>query len=314
MAIQEHFPVMAGEVMRALNIQESGTYVDATFGRGGHTRAILERLGPKGRVLAIDRDPESCAAARSLFPTETRLTVVHAPFSKLSEILHTRKICQHVIGILFDLGVSSTQLDQPNRGFSFSHSGPLDMRMDPTQGETAARWLASVEEKDLSRVLRERGEERFARRIARRIVRQRDVMPIRTTAALSKLVADVIPTRERGKNPATRSFRAIRMQVNSELDELKSVLPQAVDALAARGRLVVISFHSLEDRLVKKFLRTASSGDVYPPDLPVTYDRMRPLLRVVGKPLRPTASEVTANTRSRSAILRIAEKLDLAAQ
>ena len=302
---------MVGEVMQALNVQDSGTYVDATFGRGGHTRAILECLGPEGRVLAIDRDPEACAASRNLFPAETRLTVVHAPFSDLSKILHARNLAQRVIGIVLDLGVSSTQLDQPQRGFSFSRTGPLDMRMDPTYGETAAEWLARVGEKDLYHVLRELGEERFARRIARQVVQQREETSICTTTTLSKLVADVIPTRERSKHPATRSFQAIRMHVNRELDELESVLPQAVDALIARGRLVVISFHSLEDRLVKRFMRKAASGDSYPPDLPVTHDRLRPTLRKVGKPLRPTISEVAVNARSRSAILRTAEKLDL---
>jgi 16S rRNA (cytosine1402-N4)-methyltransferase len=304
---------MVGEVMQALNVQDSGTYVDATFGRGGHTRAILECLGPEGRVLAIDRDPEACAASRNLFPAETRLTVVHAPFSDLSKILYARNLAQHVIGIVLDLGVSSTQLDQPQRGFSFSRPGPLDMRMDPTHGETAAEWLARVGEKDLYHVLRELGEERFARRIARQVVQQREETSICTTTMLSKLVADVIPTRERSKHPATRSFQAIRMRVNRELDELESVLPQAVDALTARGRLVVISFHSLEDRLVKRFIRKAASGDSYPPDLPVTHDRLRPTLRKVGKPLRPTISEVAVNARSRSAILRTAEKLDLTA-
>jgi len=304
---------MVGEVMQALNVQDSGTYVDATFGRGGHTRAILECLGPEGRVLAIDRDPEACAASRNLFPAETRLTVVHAPFSDLSKILHARNLAQRVIGIVLDLGVSSTQLDQPQRGFSFSRPGPLDMRMDPTSGETAAEWLARVGEKDLYHVLRELGEERFARRIARQVVQQREETSICTTTTLSKLVADVIPTRERSKHPATRSFQAIRMHVNRELDELESVLPQAVDALIARGRLVVISFHSLEDRLVKRFMRNGASGDSYPPDLPVTYDRLRPTLRKVGKPLRPTISEVAVNARSRSAILRTAEKLDLTA-
>ena len=255
--------------------------------------------------------PEACAASRNLFPEETRLTVVHAPFSDLSKILHARNLSQRVIGIVLDLGVSSTQLDQPQRGFSFSRTGPLDMRMDPTYGETAAEWLARVGEKDLYHVLRELGEERFARRIARQVVQQREEASICTTTTLSKLVADVIPTRERSKHPATRSFQAIRMHVNRELDELESVLPQTVDALIARGRLVVISFHSLEDRLVKRFIRKAASGDSYPPDLPVTHDRLRPTLRKVGKPLRPKISEVAVNARSRSAILRTAEKLDL---
>ncbi len=304
---------MVGEVMQALNVQDSGTYVDATFGRGGHTRAILECLGPEGRVLAIDRDPEACAASRNLFPAETRLTVVHAPFSDLSKILHARNLAQRVIGIVLDLGVSSTQLDQPQRGFSFSRPGPLDMRMDPTSGETAAEWLARVGEKDLYHVLRELGEERFARRIARQVVQQREETSICTTTTLSKLVADVIPTRERSKHPATRSFQAIRIHVNRELDELESVLPQAVDALIARGRLVVISFHSLEDRLVKRFMRKAASGDSYPPDLPVTHDRLRPTLRKVGKPLRPKISVVAFNVRSRSAILSTSEKIYLTA-
>jgi 16S rRNA (cytosine1402-N4)-methyltransferase len=309
-AIQQHTPVMAREVVRALNIRDGGTYVDATFGRGGHTRAILDCLSSKGRVLAIDRDPDSCSAAYKLFPAETRLTVLHHPFSNLSQVLHEFNLNHSVIGIVIDLGVSSTQLDQPKRGFSFLRHGPLDMRMDPTIGETAADWLDRVEEKDLYHVLRELGEERFAGRIARQVIRQRKMMPIRTTEMLSNLVTDVVPTRERGKHPATRSFQAIRMHINQELDELESLLPQALDGLAAGGRLIVISFHSLEDRLVKLFMRKGASGDSYPPDLPITHDLIRPTLKIIGKPLRPTAQEVTANPRSRSAILRVAEKLE----
>ena len=308
--MQEHFPVMAGEVVHSLNIKEGGTYVEATFGRGGHTRAILERLGPEGRVLSIDRDHEACEVARKIFKSEPRFTIVHAPFSDLSRILDSRNLSKKVIGIVIDLGVSSAQLDQPRRGFSFTTLGPLDMRMDLTQGEPAADWLARVEEQDLYRTLRDLGEERFARRIARRIVQRREETPIRTTTALAKLVTEIIPTREQGKNPATRSFQAIRMRVNRELDELASVLPQAVDALIGRGRLVVISFHSLEDRLVKRFMRTAAIGDIYPPDLPVTHDCMKPILRIVEQPLRPTSREVFANPRSRSAILRVAEKIE----
>ena len=310
MAIQEHSPVMVKEVVRALNMQDGGTYVDATFGRGGHTKAILDSLNTKGRVLAIDRDPESCYAARKLFPGEDRLTVVQRPFSDLSKILDELNLIECVIGIVIDLGVCSPQVDEARRGFSFLRHGPLDMRMNQSVGESAADWLDRVEEKELYLVLRKLGEERFAGRIARQIVRRRKVIPIRTTEALSNLVADVVPTRERGKHPATRSFQAIRMHINRELDELEAVLPQALNVLVAGGRLVVISFHSLEDRLVKLFMRDAASGDNYPPDLPITQDLVRPILKIVGKPLRPTAHEINANPRSRSAILRSAEKLE----
>ena len=301
---------MAGEAMQALNIQNSGTYVDVTFGRGGHTRAILERLGPEGRILAIDRDPESCRVARDLFAGDSRLTVVHAVFSDLSKILDTQSLSHRITGIIFDLGVCSTQLDRAQRGFSFSRSGPLDMRMDPTCGESAREWLARVQEGDLYRILRELGEERFARRIARKLVTERSLVPNHSTLDLAELIADAVPTRERSKHPATRSFQAIRMHINSELIELESALPQALDALSAQGRLVVISSHSLEDRAVKRSMRQAASGDVYPPDLPITHDRIRPTLKIIGKPLRPSTQEITNNPRSRSAILRAAEKLE----
>ena len=312
MAIQEHTPVMVREVVRALNIKDGGIYIDATFGRGGHTRAILDQLDSTGRVVAIDRDPESCHSAQELFPEESRLTVAQRPFSDLSKILDEYKLSQSVIGILIDLGVCSTQLDESSRGFSFLRQGPLDMRMDPSSGETAADWLGRDEEKELYRVLRDLGEERFARRIAGQVIRQRKVAPIRSTEALSKLVSDVVPTRERGKHPATRSFQAIRMHINRELEELKAVLPQAINALMVGGRLAVISFHSLEDRLVKLFMRDAANGDIYPPDVPITQDLIRPVLRIVGKPVRPMVEEVSANPRARSAILRVAEKIELA--
>lgn len=310
MEIQEHSPVMVREVLRALNIQAGGIYVDATFGRGGHTKAILDRLNSNGRVLAIDRDPESCTAARSSFPRENRLTVIHRQFSDLSNILDEFNLNKCVIGILIDLGLCSTQLDTARRGFSFLRPGPLDMRMDTSVGETAADWLARVEEKELYRVLRELGEERFARRIAHQVVKQRKSMPIRNTEALSKLVTDVVPTRERRKHPATRSFQAIRMHLNRELEELKRVLPQATNGLMEGGRLVVISFHSLEDRLVKLFMRDAANGDIFPPDLPITQDHISPVLRLVSKPVRPTTQEITTNPRSRSAVLRVAEKIE----
>ncbi|MBO67191.1 MAG: 16S rRNA (cytosine(1402)-N(4))-methyltransferase [Acidiferrobacteraceae bacterium] len=302
---------MLGEVMQALKIKEDGTYVDATFGRGGHTRAILDRLGPDGRVLAIDRDPDACTAAHSLFKGEKRLTVVHARFSDLSKIICRQSLRDKILGIVFDLGVSSAQLDRSHRGFSFLRGGPLDMRMDSTSGETAAEWLAHVDENDLYRVLRDFGEERFARRIARKVVQDRRQLPINTTSVLASLVAEAIPTRERNKHPATRSFQAIRIHINQELEELKAVLPQAIEMLTPQGRLAVLSFHSLEDRIVKDFIRYSVKGDQYPPDLPITKDQLHPILRIVGKPLRPTIDEVDINPRCRSAILRIAEKLDL---
>jgi 16S rRNA (cytosine1402-N4)-methyltransferase len=270
----------------------------------------LERLGPDGRILAIDRDPESCRVARDFFAGESRLTVVQSVFSDLSKILDARNLSHRITGIVFDLGVCSAQLDYAQRGFSFARSGPLDMRMDPTCGESAAEWLARVEEKDLYRVLRELGEERFARRIAHKLVKERSLVPVHSTSKLAQLVEDAVPTRERGKHPATRSFQAIRMHVNSELAELESVLPQTLHALSSRGRLVVISFHSLEDRVVKRFMRSGASGDDYPPDLPITEDQLCPTLKIIGKPLRPSAQEIAINPRSRSGILRVAERLE----
>ena len=306
---QKHSPVMVGEVLHALNVQDDGTYVDATFGAGGHTKAILDQLSPNGRVLAIDRDPNSYKFVNKLFSNERRLTFIQRSFSDLSLIVDEHNLNRCVVGIVIDLGVSSMQLDEADRGFSFMRNGPLDMRMDPSVGETAADWLNRVEEQELRRVLREFGEERFAGRIARNVIKFRKIKPIRTTKVLSKLVADSVPTREYGKHPATRSFQAIRIHINGELEELRTVLHQAIDTLAIGGRLVVISFHSLEDRCVKSFMRKSASGDCYPPDLPITDDQIHPTLRLLGKPIRPTPIEIESNPRSRSAILRSAEKL-----
>jgi len=304
---REHEPVLRKEAVAALNIRPNGIYVDATFGRGGHARAILEQLGPDGRLLALDRDPQAVASAKRQFADEVRLTIVHGPFSMLGSAVAERGWRGSVNGILFDLGVSSPQLDDPGRGFSFRTEGPLDMRMDTTRGESAADWLTRAEEHEIADVLFHLGEERYARRIARAIVRVRAEMPILTTKQLAEIVAGAVPTRERSKDPATRSFQAIRLHINRELDELRETLPQAMEALAPRGRLVVISFHSLEDRIVKHFLRAQQKGKELPPDLPVRHAEIQPRLNVIGKALRASADEVQRNPRARSAVLRVAE-------
>lgn len=304
-----HRPVLLTEAVEALTVQESGWYVDATFGRGGHSRAILARLGPAGRLLAIDRDPEAVASGAQAFSGEARFGIVRGRFSMLKSILDDRGWCGRVNGVLLDVGVSSPQLDDPARGFSFREDAPLDMRMDPQEGMSAAEWLKIASEAEIAKVLHDFGEERFARRIARAICRRRLERPIETTGALAELVSHTVPTREPGQHPATRSFQALRIQVNQELEELRAVLPQALDCLAVGGRLAVISFHSLEDRMVKQFLRVQAKGDEYPPDLPVPAAALKPRLRLVGKARRASAAEVAANPRARSAVLRVAEVL-----
>ncbi len=299
---------MVKEIVEALNIKPDGIYVDATFGRGGHTRAILERLGPNGRVLAIDRDPAACRYAREWMALEPRLTIVQASFAELARVLEEVGLDRRITGIVLDLGMSSPQLDDPGRGFSFLRDGPLDMRMDPTSGESAAQWLTHVEEDELARVLRELGEERFARRIARAIIVARSNGMLSSTGVLARVVEDCVPRREPGKHPATRTFQAIRMHVNCELDQLESVLPQALEMLIPGGILVVVSFHSLEDRRVKRFLREAASGYPYPPELPITHDQICPQVERPRRARRPAAGEVSRNPRARSAVLRSACK------
>ncbi len=306
----EHVPVLLEEVLQALTLRENGIYVDATCGRGGHTQAILERLGSQGRVLAFDRDPDAVTAVHQRFATDPRLDIQHARFSQLQSLLSARGLHGQVHGILFDLGVSSPQLDTPRRGFSFRHDGPLDMRMDPTRGVSAAQWLDSAPEEEISRVLHEYGEERYARRIARTIVRERVEAPITTTRRLAEVIARAVPTRERSKDPATRSFQAMRIFINRELEELKQVLPQAVAALAPGGRLAVISFHSLEDRLTKHFLRAEAKGIELPLGLPVRAYETHARLRLVGKAIRACDDEVRRNPRARSAVLRVAERTE----
>lgn len=309
----EHVPVLADEALEALALEAGGFYVDATFGRGGHTARILEALGPAGRVLALDRDPEAIAAGRARFADEVRLTLRHAPFAELRACVRESAADRACRGVLFDLGVSSPQLEDAARGFSFQKDGPLDMRMDPTRGEPVSVWLARAGVDEIREVIRELGEERYARRIAQAIVAERERTPLARTAALAQLVARAVPTREPGKHPATRTFQALRMHVNDELGQLRAGLAGALDVLAPGGRLVAISFHSLEDRLVKEFLREKSSVDPLLRDLRQLPAGHEPALRLVGRKRKASAGEIARNPRARSAILRAAEKLSRAA-
>ena len=305
----EHRPVLRDEVLSALNLRPEGIYVDATFGRGGHAAAILQHLGVDGRLLAMDRDPQAVEVARKKFADDARFTIVRGPFSMLAQTLDDRGLSGKVAGVLLDLGVSSPQLDDAQRGFSFRLEGPLDMRMDPDSGESVAEWLAQAEEKDIARVVKEYGEERFAKRVARVICMERVRAPILTTQRLADIVSQAVPTREPGQHRATRTFQALRIYINRELDELKSVLPQTLRVLAPGGRLVVISFHSLEDRLVKQFMRDEARGDTYPPDLPIRHAELQPRMKLVGKAVRASAHELAHNPRARSAVMRVAEVL-----
>jgi 16S rRNA (cytosine1402-N4)-methyltransferase len=302
-----HDTVLLHEAVEALRIKPDGIYVDGTFGCGGHSRLILEKLGTHGRLIALDKDPAAVAAARAI--PDSRFHIVHSGFARMTEVLRKLSV-EKVDGVLLDLGVSSPQLDDEQRGFSFRFDAPLDMRMDTSSGQTAAQWLAVVDEGLLGEVIRDYGEERFAKQIARAIVAARQEQPIVTTQQLSQIVAKTVRTREPGKNPATRTFQAIRIYLNRELEELAHVLPQCVDNLRPEGRLVVISFHSLEDRLVKRFMRDMAQGDKLPRNLPIrAADVPQGRLRLVGRAVRATQREVAANPRARSAVMRIAERL-----
>jgi 16S rRNA (cytosine1402-N4)-methyltransferase len=307
--LNEHKPVLVDEALAALAIDAGGYYVDATFGRGGHAARILEALGGEGRVLAIDRDPQAIEAGRRRFADDLRIAFVHAPFSQLGAQVSQHGQGQPCRGVLFDLGVSSPQLDSPERGFSFRADGPLDMRMDPTHGEPVSAWLARAGIDEIREVIATLGEERFARRVADAIIRARGEKPIERTTELAAIVSRAVRTREPGKHPATRTFQALRMFINDELGEITRGLEAAVDALAIGGRLVVISFHSLEDRVVKQFMKRESSIDPALARLPIIPDSAQPRLQLVGRKTRPADSEVGANPRSRSALLRVAEKI-----
>ena len=304
-----HEPVLVDEALALLRLEAGDYYVDATFGRGGHTARILAALGGEGRVLAIDRDPEAIEAGRRRFAGEMRLTLVHASFSALRELVPHGPGARPWRGVLFDLGVSSPQLADPRRGFSFRADGPLDMRKDPTRGQPVSAWLARASLDEIREVIATLGEERYARRVAQAIVDARRTTPPRTTGELAALVARAVPTREPGKHPATRTFQALRMHVNDELGELEKGLAAAIDVLAPGGRLAVISFHSVEDRVVKRFLKTASSVDPVFAGLPEIPAAARPRLALVGRKTRPDAAELSRNPRARSALLRGAEKL-----
>ena len=305
-----HTPVLLCEAIAALAIRADGCYLDATFGRGGHSRAILAALGPHGRLIALDRDPQAVAEAQRI--VDPRFSIVHAPFSKLGEILDAKfPVTQGVAqlqGALFDLGVSSPQIDDASRGFSFRMDGPLDMRMDPTRGESAAQWLARANESDIREVIKDYGEERFAKQIATAIVAARGIEPLGRTRQLAHLVGEAVRTREAGQDPATRTFQAVRIFVNRELEEVSLSLPQAAARLTPGGRLVAISFHSLEDRIVKRFIRAYGVPDL-PRDLPLrASDLPQPLLEPVGRAVRASVTEVRANPRARSATLRVAQR------
>ena len=296
-------------MVEALNLRQDGVYLDATFGRGGHSAAILQRLGTGGRLLAMDRDPEAIAAAREMAAGDSRLEVIDRRFGELRSELAERGLEGAVDGILFDLGLSSPQVDDSSRGFSFSGDGPLDMRMDPRTGSSAAEWIETASERELADAIFRYGEERHSRRIAARIIKERKSEPIATTGRLAAIVAAALPRRERRKHPATRAFQGIRIHINEELDELHKGLAGALEALRNGGRLAVISFHSLEDRIVKRFILEQSRGDDFPRDLPVTKGQLRERIRPIGKSRRATAIEVARNPRARSAVLRVAEKL-----
>ena len=307
-----HIAVLLREAVDALAIKPAGVYVDATFGRGGHARAILERLGTDGRLIAIDRDPRAVAAGQLLARQDRRFSMHHVAMSELGDVLAevagSRK--QVLDGMLADLGVSSPQLDEQDRGFSFRFDGPLDMRMDTSRGETVEEWLNRAEEQEIGEVIWRYGEERFARQIARAVVAARIIGRIRTTRELAELVGKTVRTREPGQHPATRTFQALRIFINQELEEIEKVLPQAMEGLRTGGRLAVIAFHSLEDRIVKRFLQNAAKADHLPSKLPIRANEVNEAtLRLIGKPVRASDAEVAANPRARSAIMRTAEKL-----
>ncbi len=308
MSSNAHVPVLLRPVLEGLNIKEDGCYVDATFGRGGHSSAILGRLNANGRLIAIDRDPQAIAAAPESLLSDSRFELIRGQSAQLETFIGERDLMGAVDGVLLDVGVSSPQLDQANRGFSFLRDGPLDMRMDPDSGISAADWLATVDERELRRVLKQFGEERRAAGIAAAIVAAREESPLETTLQLADVVAAAAPARPQKKHPATKTFQAIRIFINDELEQLKQTLQQSIRVLRSGGRLCVISFHSLEDRIVKRFIREQSTEPEQYRGMPSIPEEHRPKLRLVGKAIAASASEVEANVRSRSARLRIAEK------
>lgn len=303
-----HQSVMLQEAVAGLVVQPNGIYIDATYGRGGHSQAILRLLGDNGQLISIDKDPEAVADANARFVDDPRIKVFHSSFANLADVAKSQQVYGSVNGILFDLGVSSPHLDEARRGFSFSREGPLDMRMDTTSGMTAAEWLAQVSESELTAVLRNYGEERYARRIAAAVIAARQQQAIDTTKRLATIISAAVPSRERHKHPATRSFQAIRIYINQELEELKASLEQVLDVLAVGGRLVAISFHSLEDRIVKQFINRHTGQHDLPRHLPIQHSQICQRLQKIGR-YAPSEQEVNTNPRARSAVCRVAEKL-----
>ncbi|MDO6592964.1 16S rRNA (cytosine(1402)-N(4))-methyltransferase RsmH [Neptuniibacter sp. 1_MG-2023] len=306
----KHITVLLQEAVDALVQDASGFYVDGTFGRGGHSALVLEQLGADGELLGIDKDPQAIAHAKERFADEPRFSIAHGSFAQLEQFVTERGMAGKVDGVLLDLGVSSPQLDDASRGFSFMNDGPLDMRMDTSSGESAAEWIARADETEIADVIYTYGEEKFSRRMAKAIVAKRQEEAITTTAQLSKIIAEANPAWEKGKNPATRAFQGIRIHINKELEDLESCLDQALDMLKVGGRLVVISFHSLEDRIVKRFIRKHVKGDEHlPRGIPFTNDMLEIRLKSVSKAVKASDSETQDNVRARSAVMRIAEKV-----
>jgi 16S rRNA (cytosine1402-N4)-methyltransferase len=305
----QHIPVLLNEAVDHLIVSPNGTYVDATFGRGSHSQSILNRLDPKGRLIAFDKDPDAVAYAKQNFH-DKQFTIVHSSFTHMRNYLNELNVFGQINGVLFDLGVSSPQLDNPERGFSFAREGKLDMRMDTSQGLDATQWLANIAEKELADVLWQYGEEKFSRRIARAIVAARNTTPITKTSQLAEIILRALPKtkKHQEKHPATRTFQAIRIAINQELNELQIGLDEALEALCQGGRLMVISFHSLEDRIVKQFIKQHEKGQELPRGLPIKGNHFKARLKSLGKPIKPTLQEINVNPRARSAILRIAEK------
>lgn len=308
--MSEHITVLLNEAVDAMVIDPDGLYVDGTFGRGGHSRLILERLSEQGRLIGIDKDPRAIAAGEQLEKEDGRFKICHGSFADMASYAQMRGEGKPVKGVLMDLGVSSPQLDEAERGFSFMQDGPLDMRMNTSAGETAAQWIARVGEEDMANVFYEFGEERYSRRLAKAIVKRREIQPFERTVDLAEVIKEAHPKWEKNKHPATRCFQAIRIFLNNELGDLETTLESATDMLAPQGRLAVISFHSLEDRMVKRFIRLKQKGPELPPGLPVMEKDIPCVLKAVGKAIKPSKAEINANVRSRSAVMRVAEKQD----
>ncbi|HZJ94218.1 MAG TPA: 16S rRNA (cytosine(1402)-N(4))-methyltransferase RsmH [Thiopseudomonas sp.] len=309
--VLSHITVLLDEAVAALAVQPNGCYVDGTFGRGGHSRLILQQLSEQGQLIGFDKDPRAIETGVQLQEQDARFSIVQRSFAEMDAELKQRDLFPKVDGVLLDLGVSSPQLDDAERGFSFMHDGPLDMRMDPSQGVSAAEWIAEVSAEEMARVFKEYGEERFAWRMAKAIVARREQQPFTRTADLAAVITEANPAWEKGKNPATRAFQGMRIHLNNELADLEAGLEAALDSLKVGGRLVVISFHSLEDRIVKHFMRRKAKGeaDQLPRHLPIIPEKFEPLIKVLGKPQYASAAELKANPRARSAVMRVAEKL-----